>query len=82
MAIYDTQDPVNGQWWCVDATRAYGTLGRLINHSSKPNLVAKAARIDQVLRIGFLALRPIDAGDELTYSYGNQRNPPPWMQRY
>ena len=25
-------------WWCLNATRALGTVGRLLNHSTWPNL--------------------------------------------
>ncbi len=41
--IYDIQDPIGGGWVCIDATRAYGTLGWLINHSSTPNVYGMAA---------------------------------------
>ena len=79
--IFDVQDPIDGSWKCLDATRAYGTLGRLINHSSRPNLRPKVARVYGELRLGFLALRPINAGEQLFYNYGSQPHPPPWLSR-
>ena len=70
-----------GSWCCLDATRAYGTLGRLINHSNRPNLRAKAARVEGKLRVGFMAMKNIGAGEELFYDYGRQPHPPTWMRR-
>ena len=81
MAIMDVQDPLKGSWWCVDATRAFQTLGRLINHSFTPNLKGKAARVCGKLRVAFLALRDIESGEELSYDYGVQRTSEPWLQR-
>ena len=44
---------------CLDATRAFGTLGRLINHSVRGNLRTKAAVVDGELRLGFIAAKDI-----------------------
>ena len=79
--IYDVQDPLSKMWICMDATRAYGTIGRLINHSAKPNLRAKVARVEGKLRLGFLACKDIVVGEELFFDYGRQPNPPSWLRR-
>lgn len=42
--IFEVKHPKNGQWECLDATWAFGTTGRLINHGKNFNLKAMAAR--------------------------------------
>lgn len=79
--ILEVQSPVSSQWICLDATRAFGTLGRLINHDRKPNLRSMAAMVNGTLRVGFLAARVIMKGDELTFNYGHQETDIPWLQR-
>ncbi len=80
--IFEVQHPVTGQWWCLDATRAFGTTGRLINHSSKKgNLKTLAAVVEGKLRLGFLASRDITAGEELLYDYGCQKRAPLRLRR-
>lgn len=81
MYIYEVQHPKTGCWLCLDATRAFNTLGRLVNHSCNPNLRAKAAQVKGSLRLGFLAARNIPAGEELYFDYGIQPRPPPWLRR-
>lgn len=72
--------PESGKWICIDATRAYGTIGRLVNHSPRPNVKGKVAVVDGEVRLGFLALHDIDANEEILVDYGYQPNPPPWMR--
>ena len=80
--IYEVQHPGIGEWVCLDATRAFGTMGRLINHGDKTeNLKAMVAVVDKVLRLGFLASRDITVGEELLYDYGSQTQAPHWLMR-
>ena len=51
----------------------------IINHSSSPNLKAKAVIIQGKLRVGFVALKDIEANDELSFDYGRQPNAPNWL---
>ena len=63
---------------CVDATKAYGTLGRLMNHSRlKPNCVA-VVRVDEYdtekrKHIFIKTIGDIEAGVELKWDYGDFR---------
>ncbi len=80
--IFEVEYQMNGhRWWCLDATRAFNTFGRIINHSCTPNIKAKAVKIKGILRVGLLAKRDILVNDELTHDYGVQRAPPPWLRR-
>jgi len=58
----------------IDATR-YGNVGRFMNHSCEPNVKAFEVFTDHhdtsFPRIGFFAARDIEAGEELTWSYGS-----------
>ena len=72
-----------GTDWSVDATKA-GRIGRLINHSRKqPNLKTKLFVVDDVPRLGLVAIKDIAKGTELMYDYG-ERDPDtieahPWL---
>lgn len=55
-----------GQWWYLDATRACGTIGRLINHDKNLNLKV----VEGMLRLGFLAKLDITTRVELLLDYG------------
>ncbi len=77
----DVQNPVNGQYLCLDATRAYreyGPAGRLINHARVPNLKPVQCIVDGVLRVGFIALVDIPEGSECLFNYGVRYNSLPW----
>ena len=57
-------------WMCLDAMRCMDSLGRLFNHSSKPNLKPfRALYVRGKWRVGFLANRDIPASEELTWDY-------------
>ena len=80
--IMEVQLPADQGWLCLDATRNYESWGRYINHSAKPNLKKHAPLfVDGKWRVAFLALRDILKGEELSYDYGKQPNPPSWMRR-
>ena len=54
----------------VDPT-SLGNIGRYLNHSCDPNLVACPVRLDCLVpRIAFFATRDLQAGEELTFDYG------------
>ena len=56
--VYEVQHPRSGQWMSLDATRAFGTIGRLINHGAKEsNLRAMSALVDGVLEGGIFGLQ-------------------------
>jgi histone-lysine N-methyltransferase SETMAR len=51
---------------------ACGNVGRFINHSCQPNLTTALVRAGSfVPRVAFFCLRDIDAGEELTFYYGD-----------
>ena len=53
----------------IDAT-FYGSKARYINHSCEPNLKADKLELNNgEMHIIFLALRYIEAGEELTFDY-------------
>ena len=54
---------------CIDATRAYGTIGRLVNHSPNPNVKGRVAVVEGKLRMGFLAMKDLKRGDEVLVDY-------------
>ncbi|KAJ8047348.1 Histone-lysine N-methyltransferase SETMAR [Holothuria leucospilota] len=50
-----------------------GNIGRCINHSCEPNLFLVPVRVhNDIPRIALFAKRDIAAGEELTYSYGEE----------
>ena len=69
-------------WFCLDATRRMGSVGRLMNHSVKPNLRPfRPLHIRGKWRVGFLAVRDIKAGEELTWDYGSPPGGHKWLCR-
>ena len=69
--MYEFQ--VGGRWFCIDATRDDGRVGRLINHSKgSPNILARIVIVDQTPRMYFKALEDIAAGKELSYNYADE----------
>lgn len=55
----------------IDASEDDGSLGRLLNDSKRqPNCLPKLLEIDNRPRLVFVALRPIEFGQELRYNYG------------
>ena len=57
-----------GDGRCIDATVG-GNAARFINHSCEPN--CEAVEVDG--RVWIDAIRPIEAGEELTYDYAYER---------
>ena len=54
----------------VDPT-SLGNIGRYLNHSCNPNLLACPVRVDCLVpRIAFFAARDIKSEEELTFDYG------------
>ena len=71
----------NGQWYTFDATAKINDPGRFINHASRnTNLnLMKPVRIEERLRIGFVAKHDIKEGEELFYDYGVRDKDIPWL---
>lgn len=67
-----------------DAFPRVDSVGRYINHSTKPNInLMKPIEVRGRLRIGFVAKRHIEKGEELFWNYGfDRRNGelPPWYR--
>ena len=57
--IFEVQKP-GGGWVCIDATRAYRTIGLLVNHSPNPNVKGRVAVVEGKLRMGFLAMKDLE----------------------
>lgn len=55
-------------WMTIDSTRI-GNESRFINHSGKPNLMARQIKVGGMFRMGFYALRDIKKGEELYFDY-------------
>jgi len=74
---YPVDDEI-GRSFVIDATQ--GNLTRFINHRSKPNLKPIHVFYEGYYHLIFLALRPIQKGEELSYDYGESywylREPP------
>ena len=56
----------------IDATQN-GNESRFINHSCDPNAVTQKWTVGRELRIGFFAIKPIQAGEEITFNYQFER---------
>jgi SET domain-containing protein len=55
----------------IDATNL-GNISRFYNHSCDPNIGVFAVRVDNILpRVSFFALRNIEKGEELCFSYSS-----------
>lgn len=80
--ILEAQLPKNQGWICLDATRNLNCWARYINHSSNPNLkLYRPLMIKGKWRVGFIAVKNIERGDNLYYDYGQQKGAPLWLQR-
>ncbi|XP_028910151.1 histone-lysine N-methyltransferase EHMT1 isoform X5 [Ornithorhynchus anatinus] len=68
-------DNKDGEVYCIDA-RFYGNVSRFINHLCEPNLIpVRVFMSHQDLRfprIAFFSTRPIEAGEELGFDYGER----------
>jgi SET domain-containing protein len=49
---------------------AKGTDARFANHSCEPNAELHVWHVDRILHLALLAVKPIKAGDEITWNYG------------
>uniref|UniRef100_A0A670YQS7 Euchromatic histone lysine methyltransferase 1 n=1 Tax=Pseudonaja textilis TaxID=8673 RepID=A0A670YQS7_PSETE len=61
--------------YCIDA-RFYGNVSRFINHFCEPNLIAVRVFMShqdlRFPRIAFFSSRPIEAGEEIGFDYGER----------
>ncbi|KAM5330716.1 histone-lysine N-methyltransferase EHMT1 isoform 4-T4 [Glossophaga mutica] len=68
-------DNKDGELYCIDA-RFYGNVSRFLNHLCEPNLApVRAFTAHQDLRfprIAFFSARPIEAGEQLGFDYGQR----------
>lgn len=55
--------------YIIDA-EYYGSLLRYVNHADNPNVYSISVIIDDILRIFFVAKRPLQAGEQLFLDYG------------
>ena len=74
-----------GKKLAVDATEDDGSLGRLINHSTRePNVIMKVHVVDSQPRVVFVATKEIQIGLEILYDYGERRKAilecNPWLK--
>ena len=67
--MYEFQ--AGGRRLCIDATTAFGTAGRLINHSQNGNVAPEKYKKDNSWRIRFRATKDIDIGEEILYDYSD-----------
>ncbi|KAH9258905.1 hypothetical protein BASA81_002969 [Batrachochytrium salamandrivorans] len=56
----------------IDATRK-GNVARFINHSCEPNCRVQEWKVQGEQRMGIFSLKPIEAGEELSFNYNFQR---------
>ena len=55
---------------CWNATRHFHQIGRSINHAQNPNaLLTQPLHVRGKWRVGFLAARDINVGDEVVWDY-------------
>ncbi len=63
-----------GKLLCMDATAESKHLGRLVNHSRKPNLITKVIEINNIPHLVLLASKDIECGEEILYDYGERNS--------
>jgi len=71
-------------WICLDATRRFGTVGRLMNHAAKKSATVKPfkpLKVNGKWRVAFIAARDIEEGEELTWDYGCPPEGQEWLMR-
>jgi histone-lysine N-methyltransferase SETD8 len=71
--VLETAHPVPGVGrLCFDVTRRYKDVGRLINHSATGYNIKPGAplHIRGKWRVGMVAVKDVNEGQELTYDYG------------
>ena len=69
--IVESMYPVSGKLiLCFDATRRFHQLGRYMNHARNPNAaITPPRKVRGKWRVGFLAIRDINPGDEVVWDY-------------
>lgn len=80
--IIDVQ--TSGGWVCFDATRKFHSPGRLMNHSAKGEATVtpfKPLLVNGEWRLGFIAARDLQAGEELTWDYGCAPRGIEWLKK-
>ena len=71
-------------WMCLDATRSFSSVGRLLNHAARPAATLtpyKPLLVGGKWRVGFVAARELMPGDELTWDYGCSPGGLEWLKR-
>ncbi|CAI8030360.1 hypothetical protein GBAR_LOCUS17216, partial [Geodia barretti] len=69
---------------CLDATRSYNSVGRLLNHAPRTTATLtpyKPLSIRGVWRVGFTATKELMPGTELTWDYGCCPGGLEWLKR-
>jgi SET domain-containing protein len=71
-------------WICIDATRSYSAIGRLLNHA--PSFLAtlvpyKPLLVNGQWRVGFVASKNLMPGDELLWDYGCEPGGEEWLMQ-
>jgi SET domain-containing protein len=71
-------------WMCLDATRCHDTVGRLLNFASSRTATVRPFKpllVDGEWRVGFLATRDIEEGEEICWDYGCPPEGQEWLMR-
>ena len=71
-------------WMCFDATRRFLSPGRLMNHARRCEATLtpfKPVLLGGKWRVGFLASRDLQPGEELTWDYGCSPGGIHWLNR-
>jgi histone-lysine N-methyltransferase SETD8 len=64
---------IGGKQMAIDATKAFGTVGRMINHSRRnANIYPMKYKASNLCGIRFKAKRQIRKGEQLLYDYGDR----------
>lgn len=80
--ILEVQTPQG--WFCLDATRKYNTLGRLLNHAAPHVATAKPFKpllVNGKWRVGFLSTKDLQPGTEVTWDYACPPQGQQWLMK-
>ncbi|XP_073732486.1 uncharacterized protein [Misgurnus anguillicaudatus] len=62
----------HGKNWCIDASKEDGSLGRLVNDEHRnPTCKIRTVEVNKKPHLCLFAVRDIQPGEEITYSYGD-----------
>nr|XP_055073727.1 uncharacterized protein LOC129453496 isoform X1 [Misgurnus anguillicaudatus]XP_055073728.1 uncharacterized protein LOC129453496 isoform X1 [Misgurnus anguillicaudatus] len=62
----------HGKNWCMDASKEDGSLGRLVNDEHRnPTCKIRTVEVNKKPHLCLFAVRDIQPGEEITYSYGD-----------